>query len=107
MDPSEFLSIDRNISLEGLGLLGFVLAKPSIRVVPRALTEPPRNLTQDEAWTLIVALLDTLRISGAVLFPDEVSPGDEAFAPKTNLSTCERYSQLKARHIELEFNEAK
>ena len=41
----EFLSMDRNISLEGLGLLGFVLAKPSIPVVPRALTEPPRNLS--------------------------------------------------------------
>lgn len=99
----EFLSIDRNISLEGLGLLGFVLAKPSIPVVPRALTEPPRNLTQDEAWTLIVALLDTLRISGAVLFPDEVSPGDEAFAPR-NKPFYVRENTASSKHGILSWN---
>lgn len=78
----EFLAVDRHISLEGLGLMGFTLAKPKGPVAPRALTEPPWNLTGDEAWTLIVALLDTLRTGGAVLFPDEVSPGDEAFLPR-------------------------
>ncbi|GEM_PF-3532432 len=40
------------------------------------------NLTEDEAWTLIMALLDTLRTGGAVLFPDDVSPRDEAFLPR-------------------------
>lgn len=62
--------------------MGFTLAKPKGLVAPRALTGPPWNLTGDEAWTLIVALLDTLRTGGAVLFPDEVSPSDEAFLPR-------------------------
>ncbi|HXL05250.1 MAG TPA: DUF1998 domain-containing protein, partial [Bacillota bacterium] len=78
----EFLALDRHISLEGLGLIGFTLVKPAGAVAPRALMESPWNLTEDEAWTLIMALLDTLRTGGAVLFPDDVSPRDEAFLPR-------------------------
>ena len=78
----EFLALDRHISLEGLGLLGFALTRPTGAVAPRALMVPPWNLTEDEAWTLIMALLDTLRKSGAILFPGEVSPRDEVFIPR-------------------------
>ena len=78
----EFLAIDRRNSLEGLGLMGFSLMRPKGLGPPGELLGPPWNLNSDEAWTLILALLDTLRVNGAVLFPDYVYPTDEAFAPR-------------------------
>ncbi|NLG80161.1 MAG: DEAD/DEAH box helicase [Firmicutes bacterium] len=78
----EFLALDRRISLEGLGLLGFVPVRPQDWVAPRPLLKPPWGLTEEEAWTLFQVLLDTLRSKGAVVFPDYVSPQDEAFAPR-------------------------
>ena len=78
----EFLAIDRHNSLEGLGLMGFSLVTPKGVGPPEELLGPPWNLSPDEAWTLILVLLDTLRINGAVLFPDYVYPTDEAFAPR-------------------------
>ncbi|HHW17876.1 MAG TPA: DEAD/DEAH box helicase [Firmicutes bacterium] len=78
----EFLRHDRHNSLESLGLVSFRPAKPDYWIPPRPLLEAPWNLTEEEIWGLIRVLLDTLRANGAVLFPDEVSPTDEAFAPR-------------------------
>ena len=75
----ELLAIDKRNSLEGLGCLGFSLAKPDHWCAP----EPLMNwgLSESEVWTLFQILLDSLRVKGAILFPDYVSPEDEFFYP--------------------------
>jgi ATP-dependent helicase YprA (DUF1998 family) len=77
----ELMALDRRNSLEGLGLLGFSLVKPSNWFSPRGL-EGTLGLSSDEVWTLVSVLLDTLRRQGAILFPDNVSPKDEFFSPR-------------------------
>ncbi|HHW74589.1 MAG TPA: DEAD/DEAH box helicase [Firmicutes bacterium] len=78
----ELLGFDRRLSLEGLGLLGFALVKPAHWVAPPAMMRPPWNLSGDEVWTLFQVLLDTLRMKGAVLFPDNAAPSDVFFQPR-------------------------
>ncbi|HEC34827.1 MAG TPA: DEAD/DEAH box helicase, partial [Chloroflexi bacterium] len=78
----ELIAWDRRISLEGLGLLKFRLVRPDRWRPPQPLLEPPWSLTPDEAWRLLALLLDTLRHQGAVTFPDNMDPRDEAFAPR-------------------------
>jgi len=78
----ELVGVDRRISLEGLGLLGFMLTKPTGWVAPKALLKGSWNLTEDEVWTLFQVLLDTLRKQGAIVFPENVSPKDEFFQPR-------------------------
>ena len=78
----ELIAWDRRISLEGLGLLSFRLARPHGWRAPQPLLEEPWNLTEDDAWLLLELLLNTLRQQGAITFPDSVDPRDEAFAPR-------------------------
>lgn len=78
----ELIAWDRRISLEGLGLLKFRLVRPERWHPLQQLLEPPWNLPPDEAWQLMALLLDTLRHQGAITFPDNVDPRDEAFAPR-------------------------
>jgi len=78
----EFLALDRRISLEGLGLLGFTLVKPSDWRPPRPLMDRPWNLSEMEIWTLLQVLLGTLRVRGAILFPEHVKPEDAFFQPR-------------------------
>jgi len=78
----EFLGLDRRISLEGLGLLGFALVKPPGWRPPQPLMQAPWNLTEAEVWTLYQVLIDTLRVKGAVLFPEHISPRDAFFQPR-------------------------
>lgn len=79
---SEFLAIDRRISLEGMGLLGFTLAVPQGWSPPKALQKGKWNLSPREVLTLFKVLLDSIRIRGAVTFPEQVSPQDEFFEPR-------------------------
>lgn len=78
----ELIAWDHRINLEGLGLLRFRLVRPDRWCPPQPLLQPPWNLTPDEVWHLLELLLDTLRHQGAVTFPDNVDPRDEAFAPR-------------------------
>jgi hypothetical protein len=78
----DLIAWDRRISLEGLGLLKFRLVRPERWHPPQPLLEYPWSLTPDEAWQLLALLVDTLRHQGAVTFPDNVDPRDEAFAPR-------------------------
>lgn len=78
----EFLALDRRISLEGLGLLGFALVKPPAFRPPKALMQEPWNLTEEEVWTLFQVLIDTLRSKGCIVFPEHVSPRDPFFLPR-------------------------
>ena len=78
----ELISMDRYINLSAFGLLHFDLTEPKDWRVPNALLKAPWNLTHEEAWTLFKVLYDTVRIRGAVQFPDWVSPQDEYFYPQ-------------------------
>jgi len=78
----ELIAWDHRINLEGLGLLKFRLVRPDRWRPPQPLLQPPWNLTPEEAWQLLALLLDTLRHQGAVTFPYNVDPRDEAFAPR-------------------------
>lgn len=78
----EFIAIERRLSMEGLGLLQFRLIRPERWVAPPVLKDTPWRLTDDEAWQLIAILLDTLRLQGVMLFPDQVDPASDEFAPR-------------------------
>ena len=47
------------------------------------------GLDVDDFWKLICVLFDSLRFSGAVTFPTEISPFDEVFEPR-NREVCFR-----------------
>lgn len=78
----EFLALDRRISPEGVGLMAFRLVKPNGWQPLAPLNQAPWHLNADEQWTLLQILLDTLRQQGVVTFPNNVSPKDDAFAPR-------------------------
>ena len=78
----ELTALDYRIGLEGLGLLTFRLVRPPGWSPPPLLLEAPWNLTPDEAWNLLLVLLDSLRRQGAVTYPKGVDPRSNAFAPR-------------------------
>jgi hypothetical protein len=76
----EVISYDDRQSLEGVGLLRVELnRKPGWRPPQRLMD---LGLSEDESWALLQELMRTLRAQGAIDMPDEVDPGDEAFAPR-------------------------
>jgi len=80
----ELIALDRRLSLEGLGLLQFRLVRPQRWRTPHALQTAPWSLNEDESWTLIALLLDTLRQQGVTTFLEGLDPRDERFAPRSN-----------------------
>jgi ATP-dependent helicase YprA (DUF1998 family) len=79
----ELIALDRRLSLEGLGLLQFRLVRPQRWRPLAALQIAPWNLNEDESWTLIALLLDTLRQQGVTTFLEGLDPRDEQFAPRS------------------------
>jgi hypothetical protein len=75
----ELLATDRRGSLEGTGLVRVAPALPP-GVVPAALA--PLDLPEPAARDLLELLLDSLRLSGALLVPAGVSRTDAAFEPR-------------------------
>lgn len=78
----EVLALARRQSLEGIGLVALRPVRPAGWVPPRPLVEPPFSLSPDEAWSLVVHLLDSLRLQGAMTLPYGVSTTHEDFAPR-------------------------
>ncbi len=77
----EFCALDRRNSLEGVGLLSFSAISPKNWRPIGELSQPPWNMSKDEAEALYQVLLDTLRFNKAITFPpDGPSPQDEIFA---------------------------
>lgn len=78
----EFLAVDRRISLEGLGCLGYGIKKPSGWLAPRPLLA--FGLDETQVWDLYQVLLANFRVNGAIEFPSTaaVQPTDEFFAPR-------------------------
>lgn len=62
----EFLTEERRISLEGVGLIRWSIEFPRWFEVPKVLLQPPWSLTEAEARDLIMLLLDTMRARYAV-----------------------------------------
>ncbi len=79
---SELIPLDRRHGLEGVGLLEIECIRPPGLKPPPPLLKAPWSLTEEEAWTLMVLLLDTLRTQMALRFPDGLAPTDEFFAPR-------------------------
>lgn len=77
----ECFAFDRRTGLEGLGLLGFSLLKPKVNFRNPFMAEP-WNLTFEESWMLFQVLLDSFRKNAAIVFPPNISPQDEFFAPR-------------------------
>lgn len=95
----EFVQIDRSLGLEAMGLLSFSPVKPDGWRPPEFLLCPPWNFTEDEVWTLFRLLLDHLRVNGAVVFPENVSPNDEFFAPRNREYYFRKNVSSIAKHI--------
>ncbi len=68
---SEILSTRSRISLEGVGLVRWDIKRPSWVRSPAAFTDPPWNLSQEQAWHLASLLFDTACADGAVRWPDD------------------------------------
>lgn len=69
----EFLRHDKTTGLEGRGY---------IDILPESLrTGSKWELEPSEVWNLLRAMMDTLRIAGASVYPDQVNAKDEFFAP--------------------------
>jgi hypothetical protein len=81
----EFSPLDRRISLEGLGLLRFRPIYPRNWTLPDFFTSSPLDLSPNQAFDLVMLLLNTLRLQGAItyLLGDRVDlVKDDAFAPR-------------------------
>lgn len=62
----EFLTDELRISLEGVGLVRWLIKWPDWFRVPVVLTNPPWSLTEQEALDLVFILLDSMRADRAV-----------------------------------------
>lgn len=77
---AELLSVDRQLTLEGVGLVRIGYTLPVGVPPPQALWV--LDLSDDERRTLLTLLLDSVRAAGALTFPREVSRDDPIFAPR-------------------------
>lgn len=79
----EFTSLERRISLEGVGLIKFKLIKPqNVSPISIFFSQSPWCLNEDEAWELCEALIGSFRLQSAIEFPEDISPEDEFFSPR-------------------------
>lgn len=62
----EFLTDERRIGLEGVGLARWSLKWPEWMTLPQELLRPPWSLSETEAWDLLAMLLDGLRTDRAI-----------------------------------------
>ena len=84
----EFLALDRNNSLESLGLMTYSLIMP--KNFPA--TELKHfGLKDEECWPFFQVLLDSFRKYLAITFPDEVSPKDSFFEPQNKEFFFKKY----------------
>ena len=67
----EFLTEERRLSLEGVGLVRWSIDWPAIADVAKPLQEPPFELDEIEARAALFILLNTMRLDRAVELPEE------------------------------------
>lgn len=78
---AELLSLDRNHSLEGLGLVRYNLIKPPNWQAPPYF-QKNLGFSEEETWLLYEIMINSFRLQGAISFPGEISPTDEIFSPR-------------------------
>jgi hypothetical protein len=81
----EFSPLDRRISLEGVGLLGFAPAIDLEWQMPDFLADEPWKFTKEDAEGMILLLLRSIRMNGAITYLRsdlENLVADEDFAPR-------------------------
>lgn len=71
----EFLGINATTGLEGRGYVEFL---PE----PIGMRRGNWGLSVEDTWNVLRQMMDTLRLSGAASFPNNVNPNDEFFAPR-------------------------
>ncbi len=67
----EFLTEERRLSLEGVGLVRWSLGWPGLADAARPLREAPFNLDEQEAVDALFVLLNTMREDRAVALPED------------------------------------
>jgi len=77
---AEAVNVDDRQSLEGVGLVRISLERDPAWRAPQPVRD--LGLSEDEAWDFMAELVRTLRLQGAVTMPENVSPADDAFAPR-------------------------
>lgn len=91
----EFMNSEKQIGLEGLGLISFTPEKPdkwSKLNISKLGIDPELDITIDELWDLYTIMFNSLRDLYAVTYPDLVEMSDPAFAPRNK----EVYFKLEA-----------
>lgn len=68
-------------SLEELGLVDFALRRFSSVPVPQPLLRDPWNMTEEDSWTFVQIMLDTLRDGYVFTLPPGLARDDEVFTP--------------------------
>ena len=96
--------LDRRISLEGLGLLRFEPDIPENWIVPDFLQSKPWNFSREQAFRLIVNLLNTIRAQGAMtyLLNDKIDlfqTDKTAFVPRPTTSSFRLEAAAKGKEI--------
>ena len=71
----EYMGHERKQGLEGRGYVKFTPEKI-------ALKNGRWGFSADEIWTLCSMIMDTLRLSGATTYPDNIDPESENFEPR-------------------------
>lgn len=66
----EVLTIERRLSLQGVGLVTWFVALPDELPIPNVMKNPPWNLTDKECRQLFAKILDEFRIRNAVNLPE-------------------------------------
>lgn len=81
----EFMNVEHQLGLEGLGLISFVPEKPekwsSLKIGRIGISED-LELTIEELWELYVVMFNSLRDMNAINLPDLVAFSDKEFAPR-------------------------
>jgi len=92
-------SLDRRISLEGLGLLRFEPDIPKDWFVPPFLQAEPWNFTREQSFLLIVNLCNSLRFQGVInyLLKDKTDIFRGNFNPRTVMSNVRLTPSAKGR----------
>ncbi len=94
----ELLTFEKRLSLEGTGLLAVRYTKPPAWKPPAELLLPPWDFSEEESWTLIESLLDSLRFSGCL----SIEPADITaveFEPRNRMVYCRQTGGEQSRGL--------
>ena len=95
----EALSIEKRLSLSGVGLVTWFVKVPDELRLPLSMQQAPWHFTEDEAFRLIGYLLDELRMRGAINLPEGTPVGWAEVSPNQNQRAYGLGSPGKRRNV--------